>query len=233
MRKSSMRAVHRFRDVLAGFRDPRYIVLTVRNCPLDELRGGIKALFDSFERLRHSALWSASVKGALVMMEVTFNRERQSWHPHLNVVIEGSYIPQERLANAWRKAARDEGLILPYIKKADSGTLFELLKYVTKLADFVDIPEAVAAFLTATRGRRFLRTYGSLYRLKLPADDGSGTESLACPDCGSADVALLRGCCFRDDVYFDASGVLRFCIPVHETREFPKRGPCRIRSCDA
>jgi len=231
-RKRSMRAIHRFGDVIAGLRDPRYLVLSMRNCPLHELRAGIRALFDTFQRLRHSVLWSASVKGALVALEVTFNAESQTWHPHLNVLIEGSYIPQEQLAAAWRKAARDEGLILPYIKRADSGTAFELLKYVTKLADFVHIPEAVGAFVDATRRTRFLRTYGCLYGLKLAEEDGDGAEALECPDCGSPDVEVLRHCFSRNDVYFDGSGVLRLCLPLHDSERFRRLARCGVPSYD-
>jgi hypothetical protein len=217
MRKRSMRAQHRFRELIASLRDPRYIVLSMRNCGLHELREGIRALFASFGRLRRSVLWEASVQGALVTLEVTFNAETQTWHPHLNILTEGKgkFIDQDALAAAWRKAARDEGLILPFIERADSGTVYELLKYITKLVDFVHIPEAVGAFLDATRKTRFLRTYGCFYGLKLSEEDEGEKEAVpACPDCKSKDVVPLRQCFSRDDVYFDGKGVLRFCIPV-------------------
>jgi Replication protein len=217
MRKRSARAQHQFDKLIAGLKDPRYIVLSMRNCGLHELGSGTQMLFESLKRLVRSALWKASVKGALVTLEVTFNEKTRTWHPHLNILTEGNgtFIQQNALAAAWRKAARDEGLILPFIKKADSGTARELLKYITKLADFVHIPEAVGAFLDATRKTRFLRTYGCFYGLKLSQDDETGAEAvLTCPDCGSSDVIPLRKCLSADDIYYDGKGVLRFCTPV-------------------
>jgi Replication protein len=215
MRKRSARARHQFDKLITHLSDPRYIVLSMRNCGLHELRSGIQMLVESFGRLRRSVLWKASVKGALVTLEVTFKEKTKTWHPHLNILTEGNgkFIQQDALAAAWRNAARDEGLILPFIKKADSGTARELLKYITKLADFVHIPEAVGAFLDSTRKTRFLRTYGCFYGLKLSEDDEAGAETvLTCPDCGSKDVIPLRRCFSRDDVYLDGAGRLRFCI---------------------
>jgi hypothetical protein len=216
-----MRAVHRFTPVLGAMQDPRYIVLSMRNCALNELKDAIDELFESFERLRHQALWRDLVDGAVVSVEITFNRKTRTWHPHLNVLVEGSYIPQNALAEGWRKAARDEGLIVPFIRRADKGTLYELFKYITKIAGFFDIPEAVGAFLDATHGARFLRTYGSLYRLKLVGDDEGDAKDLpCCPDCGSSNVVMFRGCCSREDVYFDEKGILRCCIALNEQEVF-------------
>lgn len=230
-RKRAMCAVHRFKPVLARMRDPRYMVLSMRNCPLDGLRDGIKAIFASFERLRHHALWRDLVTGAVVSMEITFNGEQRTWHPHLNILFDGSYIAQAALAEAWRKAARDEGLIVPYIRRANKGTLLELFKYTTKLADFVHIPEAVGAFLDATRRVRFIRTYGSLYGLKL-ACEGEDDEVPCCPDCGSSEVVVLRGCFTRDDVYFDGKGILRCCVPLDDPEAFQPRALHRAPPCD-
>ncbi|HEV2379542.1 MAG TPA: protein rep [Terriglobia bacterium] len=217
MRKRSMRAYYRFKKIIAELEDPRYIVLSMRNWALHELRAGIRELFASFGRLRRSALWHDSAKGALAALEVTFNEKTLTWHPHLNILIEGKFIDQDVLAAAWRKAARDEGLILPFIEKADAGTAKELVKYITKLVEFVHIPEAVGAFIDATKRARFLRTYGCLYGLKIEDEEDSenGKDPLtACPDCGSKEVVRLRKCFSQDDVYFDGKGVLRFCEPV-------------------
>jgi hypothetical protein len=232
-RKRAMRAVHRFRPVLAAMQDPRYIVLSMRNCALHELKGAIDGLFESFERLRHQVLWRDLVDGAVVSVEITFNRKSWTWHPHLNVLVESSYIPQNALADAWRKAAGDEGLIVPFIRRANRATLFELFKYVTKIADFFDIPEAVGAFVDASHRARFLRTYGSLYRLKLVGDDEGDAENLpCCPDCGSTEVVVLRACLSRDDVYFDGEGILRCCIPLKDAETVRYRVPHRAASSD-
>jgi len=97
----------------------------------------------------------------------------------------------------------------PYIQAVDGGTVLELFKYVTKVSDLLDNPEAVRIFLRATYGKRFVRTYGSLYRLK-PNEDAEDLRG-CCPDCGS-DVVTDVGVIPHQAVYFDNTGVLRFCL---------------------
>jgi hypothetical protein len=79
-----------------------------------------------------------------------------------------------------------------------------VFKYVTKLVDIADVPEAVVEFLAATHGLRFIRTYGTLYRL--PEEENF---ELSCPDCGTHDVRRIGFLPF-EAVSLDAQGVLRF-----------------------
>jgi predicted nucleic-acid-binding Zn-ribbon protein len=215
MRARAMAAVHKFKSIIEGFEQPKYLVLTVKNCATGELRSGIDDLFDAFKRLRHSALW-VEVRGALAVLEVTFNKESRTWHPHLNVVFDGPYIPQAELSAVWERSTGGCGRIT-WIQRADSRTVFELLKYILKLVDIVDDPEAVESFLTATRGKRFIRTYGSLYGLKVEEDvdrDCEEERGEVCPDCGTREVEELHISLRRDDTYFDDLGIVRFCLPV-------------------
>jgi hypothetical protein len=53
------------------------------------------------------------------------------------------------------------------------GAAREVLKYITKVADFSDIPEAVEGFSNAVRGARLIQTFGSWY------------GALECADCGA------------------------------------------------
>ncbi len=229
MRARSMAALHKFAGVIDSFREPKYLVLTIENCPLRELRRGIDDLFSAFGRLRHSHVW-AGVRGALAVLEITFNERTRTWHPHLNVLFDGPYIPKPDLDAAWVRATNGHGRIT-WIKLADRQTVGELLKYVTKLLDFVHIPEAVEWFILATHGRHFTRPYGSLYRLKRADLDGEHDDRSqeACPDCGSRDLEELPASLRLDDVYFDGSGVLRYCVPC--TASGAVRS-CGVRSYD-
>ncbi|HEV2234781.1 MAG TPA: protein rep [Terriglobia bacterium] len=208
MRARSTKAVHKFGAVLKALRDPRYLVLTVENCQLEMLGRAITDLFSAFERLRHSKLW-ANVRGAIAVLEITFNRETRTWHPHLNVIFDGHYIGKAELDAVWFRVTLKRGRIT-WISRANRRTIPELLKYITKLADFVDIPEAVEWFLRATRGRRFIRTYGSLYRFSFEEErETRGQGHDVCPDCGSPDVQVLSYNQPFQHVYHDDSGILR------------------------
>jgi len=208
-RARAARLVAQFEPVLAGMRDPRYIVLTVRNSPIGELRPAIRHLFAAFNRMRKTTLWRSLVLGCVVVLEVTLNERENTWHPHLNVVYDGTFINQKELQTAWRRAARDESLIMPWIKRADKATIQELFKYTLKPFDFGRNPEAVSEFLGATRRMRLVRTYGSAYGAAGAAKDRDGQERDTCPDCGSTEVRKLGIVLRLDDVSYDGQGILR------------------------
>jgi hypothetical protein len=87
-----------------------------------------------------------------------------------------------------------------------------LLKYVTKLLDFIDVPLAVEEFLASTHRRRFIRTYGSMYGLKIE-DEPDG----CCPDCDSRTLRVVAHTLYPHQIFFDSVGVLRihgWALPV-------------------
>ena len=85
---------------------------------------------------------------------------------------------------------------------------FEVLKYITKVAAFSDLAEAVEPFCNAVRGARLIQTFGSWYGVKLhePADAKQPHDwgDLKCA-CGCNDWKRM-GTFFRHDVHMDATG---------------------------
>ena len=140
------------------------------------------------------------------MMEPDFSGERLPWHPHLNVVFDGPFIPFGQLRDVWIQATGGSGRTA-FVQSVDRGTANELLKYVTKLLDFIDVPVAVEDFLDATHCHRFIRTYGSLYSLNIE-DETQGR----CPDCDSRDLTLVAHTLYPCQIFIDAHGVTR----IHE-----------------
>jgi DNA-directed RNA polymerase subunit RPC12/RpoP len=170
----------RTQSFLVGKAGLRYAVLAERNS--DDLQAGISSLWESWTRLRRSVKWKRKVQGCIVALEVTYNREQKTWHPHLNVLMEGEYFPFEELNQAWIEATNHRGQT-SFIRAADEGTVHELIKYVTKVSDLLDDASALDEFLTAAHGRRLIRTYGSFRGLSL-ADEESPETGGKCPDCG-------------------------------------------------
>lgn len=180
----------------------RYAVLAERNS-LD-LREGIISLWASWTRLRRSVRWKRKVKGCIVALEVTRNREEGTWHPHLNVLMEGEYFPFEELNQAWIEATEGRGHT-SFIRAADAGTARELIKYVTKIADLIGDAPALDEFLTAVFRKRLVRTYGTFY--DLPVDDEEHPRH-QCPDCQSHDLTRL-GIVPSYQISLDFKGVFR------------------------
>lgn len=204
MRARSQRLQAKFRLQWPKVRRPKYAVFSQVNCELVELKQGLRNLWDAFERLRHRKIWR-NVRGAVVSLEITFNRASSTWHPHLNVLFDGPYIPQEKLLAAWQQCSEVRADAGVFITAATPDTLAEVFKYVTKVSDIVDSPDAVRFFLNCTRQQRFIRTYGEFYDL----DDLEDTSALICPDCGSHEVRQI-GRVAPQQLWLDDGGVLRF-----------------------
>jgi hypothetical protein len=220
MRTRSMRALHRFHSIIEGLPQGKYVVLAERNAGLGELGKAVQHLFESLTRLRKMPIFRG-VRGAIVALEITYNRnvmepdfrgERLPWHPHLNVVLDAPFLPFEQLRDAWIQATEGRGRTA-FIRGVDRGTANELLKYVTKLLDFIDVPDAVEEFLDATHRRRFIRTYGSLYGLNIEDEPPA-----RCPDCDSPTLRLVAHTLYPHQVFIDSEGILRIhkwaiCMP--------------------
>lgn len=207
MKARSVRARKRFGPRIRQLYRSKYLVLSERNCGLDDLATGIASLWASWDRLTREFLRPFGVRGGVAALELTFNVVDRSWHPHLNIVLDcRDYLPFERLNPAWVEATEGRGRS-SWITAVNAGTVFELLKYITKLVDFVDVPEAVAAFVRSIRRQRFIRSWGSLYGFE--GEESDLAPGLSCPDCGSRSFDDL-GVMPRNRVYWDAEGQTRF-----------------------
>jgi len=205
-RRRSLILAGRMENFVSGRVGLRYAVLAERNSA--DVAEGIKSLWDAWTRLRRSVAWKQKLKGCVVVLEVTRNREEGTWHPHLNVLMEGEYFPFEELRQAWSEATRHRGQT-SFIRAADEGTVRELLKYVTKIADLVGDAEALDEFLTAVKGARLVRTYGTFRNI--PIADEENPRNGDCPDCGpDAHPNVVKlGHVAPHQVSLDFNGVLR------------------------
>ena len=96
--------------------DLRWITLTIRNTPLGTLNDTLDALLDAWKTLRrddsyrNQTPWSSRVKGYLWTLEVTFNNRARSWHPHIHILFDGKFYPNEELSAAWNARLQRRGL---------------------------------------------------------------------------------------------------------------------------
>jgi hypothetical protein len=159
------------------------------------------------------------VKGCIVALEVTRNREDGTWHPHLNVLMEGEYFPFEELKQAWMEATEHRGQT-SFIRAADEGTVRELIKYVTKISDLLGDASALDEFLTAVKGARLVRTYGSFRGISV-ADEENPDQLDECPDCppGTHPSVVDLGYVHASQVSLDFKGQLRVKRPPEVVAE--------------
>lgn len=170
-RKRAAKVRAQLDTAVAAMHQPRILVLTVKSND-KPLRDQMTHLTRSFARLRHTAYWKNHAKGGVYTVEVTFNHQTHQWHPHLHIMFDGSYLPQPELRPLWHEITGDSDIIWLEAVRNRNNAVAELTKYISKPSRLATWPaDAIREYATATAGRRFLGSFGSLYRLRLDTSD--------------------------------------------------------------
>lgn len=168
-----------------------FLTLTVRNCPVSELRSTLAHMNKSWERMTHRKAWPAL--GWIRTTEVTHG-EGDTAHPHFHVLMMvppgyfkgGQYLSHERWTELWQKALRADYRPVVNIKvvkptkdrqaidlQASVDAVWaaapEVLKYATKPSDMIgkgpEDPASVAWFeqlVNQVKNMRFIASGGVL-----------------------------------------------------------------------
>ena len=134
--------------VLADFPDCRYlfVTLTLKNCPVHELRNSILHLNGSFRRLTRLKYFPAL--GYLKTVEVTRGR-RGDAHPHLHILMmvrpsyfSHGYVKKKEWCAWWKRVAKVDYTPVIDVRAIKSrisplGLLAEVVKYQTKPNDLI------------------------------------------------------------------------------------------------
>jgi len=172
------------------------LTLTVRNCPLSELRDTLKHMNESWHRLLKRVEFASNVQGWIRTTEVTQGRDGSA-HPHFHVLMlmrpsyfTRNYVKQARWAELWKECARLDytPVIDIHTVKArggDSGetplrrAVMETLKYSVKPSD-----------LTLSRDW-LLELTRQVYKLKFVASGGVLKDVLRENEESDEDLMLL------------------------------------------
>ena len=154
-----------------------FLTLTVKNCPINELRATLKWMNESFTRL--SRLKAFPGKGWIKSVEVTKGR-RGDAHPHFHVLLGvkssyfgRGYLSQKKWCVLWQRSLRVDYqpvLDVQALKSNDSlvGLVSEVIKYQTKPTNLIGhgTPEDKEWFLEYTRQIHSTRqiSVGGLFR---------------------------------------------------------------------
>lgn len=146
----------------------RFMTLTIRTND-SPLWVHIQHLYESFKRLRTSKLWAKCVKGGIAFLEIKYQEHTQRWHPHLHILLHGTYIGKHGLSQAWLKATGDSYIV--DIRSVDDNRKASayVVKYATKPlhSSFVNKPERLVEAMMALKSRRTIIPFGDWYRISL------------------------------------------------------------------
>lgn len=145
--------------------DCRFVTLTLKHgdSPLSDQ---IDRLLACFKLLRHSANLKSKMVGGVWFLEVKLSKDLARWHPHLHVIVEGSFIEKKALSAAWLAATGDSYIV--DIQKIDDRR--KRAQYVAKYStkplhpDVVKIPAKLDEFTAAIKGRRLYQCFGTWSR---------------------------------------------------------------------
>jgi hypothetical protein len=146
----------------------RFVTLTLRSGdePLAPL---VNKMYRCFALLRRTNLWRAKVSGGAAILEVIRGKDTPRWHPHLHILVHGSFIPHAMLKAEWLRITRDSSIVdvRPVRTQAD------LVRYVTKYVS-KPIPAGTAhrvdllhELVKALHKKRLCSTFGTWRGIRL------------------------------------------------------------------
>jgi plasmid rolling circle replication initiator protein Rep len=176
-----------------------FVTFSPRNCAFNSLEEAITAMNDAFSKLTaksrkyaFSANFKKSLLGYMRAIEVTYNEEENTFHPHIHAIfaVKSSYFSTGYINHAdWRKMWQ-EAMGLDYLPQVNVQTIktkkkeiaptapdeiktalvcavAETAKYPVKMDGILDLPEKTAveviiALSKALRGKRLV-VFGGLF----------------------------------------------------------------------
>nr|WP_105179977.1 protein rep [Streptococcus suis] len=125
-----------------------FLTLTVKNVEGENLSSTLSSLTQAFNRLFKYKKVQANLLGYLRSIEVTYNKDRKDYHPHIHVLLfvrpnyfsgrGNNYISQEEWAELWAKSLKVDYVPMVDIRsvkdqgKGLHGAILETAKYPTK-----------------------------------------------------------------------------------------------------
>lgn len=146
-----------------------FLTLTVPNVPGHELIKELQKQYGSLKRFIQRKQFKNISKGYVRKTEITYNPNRNDFHPHIHMLIavdenyftRENYVKQETWLEIWKKCKRDDSITQVHIKKANEESFRELAKYEAKDLEYLNYGEEVFdVFFKALKGRKTLTFNG-------------------------------------------------------------------------
>lgn len=189
-RRRAAAVFHRVQTAVRKMNSARFITLTLAHSQ-EPLREQLLRLRRAFAELRRSKLWKQGVVGGIYTLEITFNRKRREWHPHLHVIADGNFISRKLLAEQWHRVTGDSFIV--DIRKVHSvkEAAKYISKYVAKTTSAGELEDdRLIEWVEQVRDIRFVQAFGNLHATKLDERDKCPMDEHAIDPIGrTADVA--------------------------------------------
>lgn len=127
------------------------------------LRILLDKLLASFRRLRQWQKWKDAVAGGVAFVEIKWSNAKTRWHPHLHVVMEADYLPQDQISARWRRVTHGSFIVDIRRPKNAETVIRYICKYGSKPLDqsFVANPDRLDEAIQALKGRHLCMAFGA------------------------------------------------------------------------
>lgn len=152
-----------------------FLTLTAPNVVSELLESEIKDFNKAFKRLSETKDFKNICKGYIRKLEVTYNVQENTYHPHFHVVIAvnksyftdtKSYINQKKWLEMWQVAKRNPKITQVDIRKAkldDMKGVYEMATYSAKASDYLFSEDTFDTFYNALKGKQLI-TFNGLFK---------------------------------------------------------------------
>lgn len=178
----------------------KHLVLTVTNVPMVD-RQAVQGIVAAFNRLRKSLPYRQAWRGGVRSVEFTYSAREHGawdaaghvtytkapgWHIHIHAIIDGKYIPQDKIALDWQRVTHGRGRVV-WINQAKNP--MQALKYILKPdLEWLDDPEQLDNLIEAIQRLHLVSGFGTHWKIR---SDHSADLQRTCPSCGSHQVDYL------------------------------------------
>lgn len=160
-----------------------FLTLTVPNVPAEELDNEIREMSKAYNHLTKLKAFKQIAKGHIRKLEVTYNKDRDDYHPHFHVLIAVNrsyfnsryYIKQSEWLKMWRETTGKTGIdengkdeiIALDVRRVKTGVnetaYLEMAKYSAKDSDLNTSQEVFDTFYESLKGKRLI-TYSGVFK---------------------------------------------------------------------
>ena len=155
-----------------------FLTLTVPNVCSDALDEKIKEMNKAFHKLTRRKSFKKAVKGYVKKLELTYNKEADSYHPHFHVLLSVSkgylsnmnqYIKRDKWLEEWQIVMKDTDItqvdIRTFKNKNDKEkeAILELAKYIAKDSQYMESDDALITFYNSLHKKRAF-TFGGEFK---------------------------------------------------------------------
>ena len=153
-----------------------FLTLTAPNVRAEKLDDEIKHYNKSFQRLMQRKEVMSAVKGYVRKLEVTYNKDRDDYHPHFHVILAvnksyftdtKAYIARNRWLELWQQSTKNNLITQVDVRKVkvtdNKKEVSEIAKYSAKDSDYLQDEKVFDTFYKSLSGKRLI-VYSGLFK---------------------------------------------------------------------